>query len=557
MLLASACADSKKDTPGSGEPAQPSTPAGSAAGTAASPAGSAAGGAETTPSAPRSLAPLAPSPGGHEGAHRWSHAIGGLATELARDVAVDAQGRVAVVGYFEGSVDFGGGKRPDAREDAQKGAPSDTRTGPGKDTGASAPEAAQPATTAGAPRDTGADTGTDPGAGARRDAKKVDAFVSTYAADGALLWSVQFGGDGEDAVHAVAFDAAGNAVIAGLFTGRMALGGIQLEGSGSDDAFIAKLDPQGKPLWARVLGGRDSDAAHDVAVDTDGSIYVTGSFMSDMPVDGTTTLRSKGHEDVFLLELGPDGDVVWSQAYGNRSRDFGQRVAVDGAGNVVLLAEFTDEVAFGGPALVSEGNRDLAVAKLTATGGHLWSKRFGSPFNEYGLGLAVDPAGNVALTGSFDNEIDFGGGKLVSAGESDVYVARLGPDGAHLWSQRFGSKREDIGHGIAVDRYGNLVVTGWFWGEVDFGGGPLRAEGMNKDAFLLKVSADAKHLWSRRFGARDHDQGRGVAMTAEGDVALIAIFRFRLDLGGNVLESARAPEDKAPPPDVLVAVFGH
>jgi hypothetical protein len=80
---------------------------------------------------------------------------------------------------------------------------------------------------------------------------------------------------------------------------------------------------------------------------------------------------------------------------------------------------------------------------------------------------------------------------------------------------------------------------------------------MNKDGFLLKLSADAKHLWSRRFGAKDHDQGRGVAMTAEGDVALIAIFRFRLDLGGNVLESTRAPEDKAPPPDVLVAAFGH
>jgi hypothetical protein len=548
MLLASACADSKKDTPGSGEPAQPSTAAGStAAGTTASPSGSAAGGAETAPSAPatpRSLAPLEPSPGGHEGAHRWSHAIGGLATELARDVAVDAQGRVAVAGYFEGSADFGGTQK-DTKTAPQKDAAKDTRTGN------------QKATRADAPKDTRADTGTDPGSGARRDAKKIDAFVSTYAADGTLLWSLQFGGDGEDAVHAVAFDGAGNAVIAGLFTGSMVLGEIELAGAGSDDAFIAKLDAQGKPLWARVLGGRDSDAAHDLAVDTDGSIYVTGSFMSDMPVDDKTTLRSKGNEDVFLLELGPDGDVVWGQAFGNRSRDFGQRVALDSAGNVVLLAEFTDEVAFGGPALVSEGNRDLAVVKLTSTGGHLWSKRFGSPFNEYGLGLAVDPAGNVALTGSFDNEIDFGGGKLVSAGESDVYVARLGPDGAHLWSQRYGSKREDIGHGIATDRYGNLAITGWFWGEVDFGGGALRAEGMNKDGFLLKLSADAKHLWSRRFGAKDHDQGRGVAMTAEGDVAMIAIFRFRVDLGGNVLESARAPEDKAPPPDVLIAAFGR
>lgn len=509
LLFACACADTKNDPPATVEPAQQPVGPG-AAGTPSSPSttppgpGSATGSPDTAapaPATPRALTPLAPNPEGHEGAHRWSRAIGGLATELARDVAVDAQGRVAVVGYFEGSVDFGDG--------------------------------------------------------AGTEANKIDAFASTYAADGALLWSVQFGGAGEDAVHAVAFDPAGNLVIAGLFTGTMRIGEIELEGAGSDDAFIAKLDPQGKPLWARALGGRDSDAANDLALDTDGSIFVTGSFMREMPVDPTTTLRSKGNEDVFLLALDADGTVLWSQSFGHRYRDFGQRVAVDGAGNVVLLAEFMDEVAFGGPALISEGNRDVAVVKLTSTGGHLWSMRFGSPFNEYALGLAVDPAGNIALTGSFDNEIDFGGGKLLSAGESDIYVARLDPDGAHLWSQRFGSTREDIGHGIASDRYGNLALTGWFWGSVDFGGGALRAEGMNKDGFLLKLSADGKHLWSRRFGAKDHDQGRGVAMSAEGDVALIAIFRFGLDLGGEVLESVRAPADKAPPPDLVIASFGR
>ncbi|HWN65997.1 MAG TPA: hypothetical protein VNM90_00090, partial [Haliangium sp.] len=151
MLLASACADSKKDTPGSGEPAQPSAAAGpTAPGTTPAPSAGAgsAGGPDTAPSAPaqpRSLASLPPSPKGHEGVLRWSHAIGGLATELARDVAVDAQGRVAVAGYFEGSVDFGHGAK----------------------------------------------------SGSSVDAKKIDAFVSSYAADGTLLWTLQFGGDGE------------------------------------------------------------------------------------------------------------------------------------------------------------------------------------------------------------------------------------------------------------------------------------------------------------------------------------------------------------------------
>lgn len=500
LFLAGAGACANKDKTNSGEP----PPSGAA--TAETPSSPAVRPPEPTtpeptPAAPRSLTPLAANPEGHQGTLRWSRAIGGMATELARDVVVDAAGRVAVVGYFEGAVDFGGT--------------------------------------------------------AKIEAKKIDAFVSTFAADGTPGWTMHFGGDGEDTVHGVAFDPAGNLVIAGLFTGNMAIGEIQLQGAGSDDAFIAKIDAQGKPLWAWVLGGTDSDAAHDVAVDTDGTIYVTGSFKGKLPIDAQTALESKGNEDVFLLALGPDGKVRWSRQFGNRYRDFGQRVAVDDAGNVLVLAEFTDDVSFGGETLVSEGNRDLALAKLTSRGEHVWSKRFGSPFNEYGLGLAVDPAGNIGLTGSFDNEIDFGGGKLVSAGESDVFVARLGPDGVHLWSRRFGAAREDIGHGIAADRFGNLAVTGWFWGEVDFGAGPVRAEGMNKDGFLLKFSADGKHLWSRRFGAKDHDQGRGIAMAPEGDVAAIGIFRFRLDLGGKPLEAVQAADDKAPPPDIFVASFGR
>lgn len=454
--------------------------------------------APATPPLPRQLTPLAPSPDEHTGAHRWSHAVGGQGTDAVRALAVDARGRVAVAGYFAQTVDFGDGRPVEA--------------------------------------------------------SKLDAFVSTRGADGSHLWTAHFGGTGEDAVNTVAFDPAGGLVIAGLFSGTMTIGDVTLVAAGSDDAFIARLASDGTPLWARAAGGHDSDAAHHVAVDADGSVYVTGSFKSDMTVGGQP-LKSTGNEDVFLLKLAPGGDVTWIRQFGGRYRDSGQRVAVDGEGNLLLLAEFTDEIAFGGPALTSEGNRDLALVKLTPAGEHLWSKRFGSPFNELGLGLAVDPAGNIAVTGSFDNEIDFGGGKLASKGESDVYVARFAPDGAHLWSKRFGAAREDIGHDIAADRYGNLAVTGWFWGEVDFGGDPLRAEGVNKDIFLLKLSADGEHLWSRRFGASDHDQGRGVAMTPDGVIALAGIFRFALDLGGEALESAREPNDKAPPPDIFVASF--
>src|SRR5690606_3270640 len=93
------------------------------------------------------------------------------------------------------------------------------------------------------------------------------------------IWTQRFGGPGEDVGNAVFVDDKGNVLVAGLFTGEVMIGQTRLVGAGSDDAFVAKLAPDGTPIWARQLGGRDSDAAHDVVASPGGeAIWVTGSF---------------------------------------------------------------------------------------------------------------------------------------------------------------------------------------------------------------------------------------------------------------------------------------
>ena len=124
---------------------------------------------------------------------------------------------------------------------------------------------------------------------------------------------------------------------------------------------------------------------------------------------------------------------------------------------------------------------------------HLWSKRFGSTSFDQGYGVAVDDSGNVVVTGSFNGTVNFGGGGLNSAGSFDIFVAKFsGADGSHLWSKRFGSTYEDEGLGVAVDGSGNVVVTGYFWGTVDFGGGELTSAGSSDDIFVVKLGAFAR-----------------------------------------------------------------
>jgi len=119
-----------------------------------------------------------------------------------------------------------------------------------------------------------------------------------------------------------------------------------------------------------------------------------------------------------------------------------------------------------------------------------WGRSFGGVGDQDGGGIAVDASGNVVIAGSFWNTVDFGGGPLVSAGDWDVFVARLDAAGNHLWSRRFGDAGGQSLRAMSTDALGNIYLTGIFFGTIDFGGGPITSNG-GYDVFLPSSTATA------------------------------------------------------------------
>jgi len=461
-------------------------------------AGSAAGPAPTaTP-----LTPLAKDPGGAIGKPRWGVGLGGLEIDVARDVTADADGDAFVAGYFEGEATFGAlGKRTSA--------------------GAS------------------------------------DAFVAKIGKDGAPAWVRTFGAKREDVANAVAVDAKGNVAVAGNFLDDLAIDKLSARSTNSDDLFVLGLGPDGSAAWLWTAGGIGSDGANAIAAHPAGGWVVGGSFL-DVAEIGPHKFKSLGGPDAFLAKLAATGEVEWALQLGGRYGDTVQRIAVDPAGSIYVLAQFADTASFGGEPLVAAGNAgvDIAVAKYDASGHHLWSKRFGNELEDGARGLAVDPAGNITFAGSFEKAIELGGKSYTSAGESDIFVVHLSTDGAFQWARVWGSPREDVGHGVAADAAGNAVITGWFQGAVDFGSGELTSAG-NKDVFVTKLDATGALVWVQTFGDRDHDQGRAIAVDGQGQPVVTGIFRFRLADVTPPIESVHAAGDKAPKPDTFVLALAR
>jgi len=190
------------------------------------------------------------------------------------------------------------------------------------------------------------------------------------------------------------------------------------------------------------------------------------------------------------VKYSPSGASLWTKRFGGVNADYGLAIAADSSSNVIVTRIFGyGTIDFGGGPLTNPYfNNDIFVVKLSSAGDHVWSKRFGGSSDDQARGVAVDSGGNVILSGFFINTVDFGGGPLTSTG-LDIFVVKLSPSGAHLWSQRFGSTSSEAGNGVAVDGSSNVVVTGYFAGTVDFGGGPLTSVGgFYYDIFLLKLA---------------------------------------------------------------------
>ena len=354
---------------------------------------------------------------------------------------------------------------------------------------------------------------------------------------GKHLWSKRFGDGSNQHAKAAAVDASGNVIVAGDFWGTVDFGGGALTDAGDEDIFVAKFGPDGAHLWSKRFGDVDAQYAQSVAIDALGNVIVAGDFWGSVDFGGGA-LTYAGNGDIFVAKFGSDGAHLWSKRFGDGDYpQYAQSVAIDASGNVIVAGYFSGTIDFGGGALTSAGYSDIFVAKFGSDGGHLWSKRFGDGASQYAFAVAVDASENVIVTGYFYDAVDFGGGALTSAGLKDIFVAKFDPDGAHLWSKRFGDGSDQEPTAVAVDASGNAIVTGDFWGSVDFGGGALTCAGAD-DIFVAKFGSDGAHLWSKRFGDGNAQHANAVAVDASGSVIVTGDFNATVDFGGGALTSA-------------------
>ncbi|CAA6825340.1 MAG: Unknown protein, partial [uncultured Aureispira sp.] len=392
----------------------------------------------------------------------------------------------------------------------------------------------------------------DPNAGVFNLATGVHSqqFIQKLDANGNFVWAKQMGGR----ANAIFVDDSSNVYTTGFFSDTVDFdpnaGVYNLASLGNSDIYVQKLDSAGNLIWAKRMGGTRSDAGNAIVVDNLGNVYTTGYFLytADFDPNAGVFNLSGGNTGMFLQKLDAAGNFVWAKSL-NSNLGFirGHNLDLGALGHIYIVGEFQETVDFNPNAGVSNltaiNGYDRFIQKLDTAGNFIWAKNI-SPVNyaiyDQGYSIAVDDEENIYTTGKFEHNVDFdpnAGTHYLSAVDlDDIFVQKLDAAGNFLWAKSMGGSGNDFGRGIDLDAAGNVYITGFFSGTIDFDPSPrlsnLTSMG-SEDIFIQKLDFNGNFLWAKNMGGFSYDYGNDIAVDLNENVHTTGMFLFTADFDPN------------------------
>ena len=384
------------------------------------------------------------------GVVQWVYTAGGTGRDRGRKIALDSSGNIYVVGYYQNTVDFGGGNV--------------TSNG------------------------------------------SWDAFILKLNSSGTFQWVKSYGGStGNDLGRDVVVDSNDNVIMLGTFRGTVNFdsgdGGGEVNYTSNDyDVFLIRLNSSG--IWQSVWRTENSGSADGraLAIDSNNVTYLTGSFSGTVKF-GDDTYTAANSNDLFIHKIDTYTLGALQPTYTSNidTTQKAKGISVDSSGNIYATGTFQNTVNFGGGNITTSG-KDIYLLKLNSSLAFQWVKRFASDDGEAGQALgtaiAIDDDGNVYSVGQIGGNYNLGGQAVVSGSNNDAYIVKYDSSGTFQWSKTFGGgsvmDAHDKVQDIVIDSNDFIITAGQISGNTNFStvGGNTIDFGMDAYNWVLKIKPD-------------------------------------------------------------------
>ncbi len=294
--------------------------------------------------------------------------------------------------------------------------------------------------------------------------------TALWAQSPQILWAQTFGGPNNDEAYDIIRTHDGGFVICGM---------TESKGFGGKDAWVIKLDPQGKLEWDKTYGEKGDEVANAIIQTSDNGYAIVGS----------TTSKGKGKRDIFFVKTDSMGNKLWEGIYGGSKHDVGNDLIQTFDGNYAIV---------GSTKSIGSGNFDIWILKIDTKGGRIWRKSEGGRGADLGNSITEHPK---------DSSLIIGGTTFSNAnGESDLWMIKINKEGRREWRKNYGSINKDLGNHLLLKSTGEYVFSG-----------STQPKGERyADYWVVQFTPESWDDWERTYGTAKDESATGACETTDG-----------------------------------------
>jgi Beta-propeller repeat len=322
-----------------------------------------------------------------------------------------------------------------------------------------------------------------------------DAWLAKFDKDGNNIFVKQFGNQGIDIASDLAIDSSGNIYITGS-----TYGSLSGSNAGGNDAWLAKYNSSGNQIFIKQFGSTGNDITGGITIGNDGYIYIAGSTSGSI---GQTKIAQN---DAWFAKYDSSGNQILIKQFGSNGDDFANDIAVDIAGNIYLTGETNG--TFEGTK--SSQDDDAWLVKFDKDGNQKFTKQLGTTANDIASSIFIDRGGYVYISGTTKGSLSGS-----NVGDDDAWFAKYNSSGQQIFINQIGTKQQDKSIGIVVDNNGNILIAGDTKGSL----GISNAGG--SDVWVGQFDSTGKRIFISQTGTVADDSAENITIDGKGNLYII------------------------------------